>query len=146
MGTVLHCGIASTTTGTRDWTVGGNWSSGSPSCSINGEDDEIEVNVDMTMRDTGCSGGNLSMTAKTSLNVVSNSTLIIEGDMNLAREEICIYVHAGSTLQVLGDVNFSKNKVTMIIDGNFNVTDHFNVVVIALVGRHFSCFRRIRHL
>ncbi len=116
----------STTTIAGDWTTGSNWDSGSPGCSINGEDDEIEVNVDMTMQDTGCSGGNLSMTAKTSLNVVSNSTLIIEGDMNLAGEEVCIYVQSGSTIQVLGDVNFSKNKVSMIIDGSFEVTGEFN--------------------
>jgi hypothetical protein len=115
----------STTTSAGDWTVGGNWSSGSPGCSINGENDEIEVNVNMTLQNTSCGGGTLTMTAKTNLQVVSNSTLTIEGDLNLNGEEICIYVQAGSTLRILGDLNFSKDKISLIVDGSLDIDGEF---------------------
>ena len=113
-----------TTTSPGDWTVGGNWTS-SPGCGITGENEEYEVRDDMTLQDTSCSGGNLSMTAKTSLQVVNNSTLIIEGNLQLNGEEICIYVEVGSTLKVLGNTTFSKNKITLIVDGTMEVTGNF---------------------
>ena len=78
-----------------DWINDGNWNGTSPGCDISTADRTVEVDVDMTVQDTNCP--TLAISGESAaLQVVNSSTLIIEGDLDITGESVCIYIEAGS--------------------------------------------------
>lgn len=70
-----------------DWTDNNSWVGSSPGCNV-GESD-VEVDIDITLQSTSCSGNGLRITDESAkLNVVNNSTLTIEGDLELDDKDV----------------------------------------------------------
>ncbi len=103
-----------------DWTNDGNWNGTSPGCDISTTNRTVEVDVDMTVQDTNCA--TLTMSGEsTALQLVNNSTLIIEGDLDLTGEFVCIYIEAGSTLRVEGDLIINNESAELRVKGILDV-------------------------